>query len=774
MYHVGRPGRGRLREPRAAGLGPRRPQQPHERLLVVGAARTFPVDRRRSAVARLRQRADDPAALVAPRDRATTSTRTRSGSSKASPSGATLIVIDPRLSNTSAKADMWLPAQSGHRRRRCCSRWRGILLDDGAATTASSSQLGELGDVPRGALARAAADVRELRVALLKEEYAQFTPEYAEIETGVPARQDRSRPREAIGARGHRVLHAQLARGGVRQPLGLADHALPLPARRADGRDRRAGRREPALDEQVRPEAPESAAAARLLERAAVPEGVPARVLRDELPAAALPQGRARQARRLLHARLQPAVDESRRLLVDGSAAGRGEDRHARRADADLERDGVVRRLRAADGPRHRAPRHDEPGDARRAAGSGFRQPVHARGAGEAAASRSTLTHEAEPRRSVGGSRVLGRALAGRSIPTARSASASTSSRRTGPASRSRWTSTTDGCSRTPCPGLPEAAAKEDLTPLQYMRKYGVFKVDDKAYSRGARDSAVDERPTAPGVDVSTACARAGFNTPSRKLEFYSPTLAEWGWPEHAIPRYVPGHVHWRDLERAAGRVRPAAELPAADADPHALAGEVAVRDLARQPALDRDRGRGDARHRDRRPREGAHADRLLRHARLGHRGHPARRRRHVAPPRALAAERGRGRRARRVGARAHRRQTAGRYKMRQVHGAQPFESSDPDSARVWWSESRRAPEPDVPGAARSGERHALLAPARARSRRPARTIATATSSSTPNESHRLYKEWMAKTRPAPGPDGTRRPMWFDRPLRPTAKAYKI
>ena len=42
------------------------------------------------------------------------------------------------------------------------------------------------------------------------------------------------------------------------------------------------------------------------------------------------------------------------------------------------------------------------------------------------------------------------------------------------------------------------------------------------------------------------------------------------------------------------------------------------------------------------------------------------------------------------------------------------------------------------------------------------------------NASHRLYKEWMAKTRPAPGPDGTRRPMWFDRPLRPVAAAYKM
>ncbi|HSG00137.1 MAG TPA: molybdopterin-dependent oxidoreductase, partial [Vicinamibacterales bacterium] len=95
-------------------------------------------------------------------------------------------------------------------------------------------------------------------------------------------------------------------------------------------------------------------------------------------------------------------------------------------------------------------------------------------------------------------------------------------------------------------PGLPEAAAKEDLKPLAYMRKYGVFKVDEVAYSKGF------EQPVAEGgIDVDGRML-AGFNTPSRKLELYSTTLAEWGWPEHAIPQYVPGHVYWRDLDRSA------------------------------------------------------------------------------------------------------------------------------------------------------------------------------------------------------------------------------
>ena len=36
----------------------------------------------------------------------------------------------------------------------------------------------------------------------------------------------------------------------------------------------------------------------------------------------------------------------------------------------------------------------------------------------------------------------------------------------------------------------------------------------------------------------------AGFPTPSGRLEFWSSTLAAWGWPEHALPGYIRSHVH--------------------------------------------------------------------------------------------------------------------------------------------------------------------------------------------------------------------------------------
>jgi len=71
-------------------------------------------------------------------------------------------------------------------------------------------------------------------------------------------------------------------------------------------------------------------------------------------------------------------------------------------------------------------------------------------------------------------------------------------------------------------PGLPEAAAKEGLSPLAYMRRYGAFEVKSDQY--GLHEN-------------------AGFKTPSGKIEILSPTLVEWGWPEHALPGSIESHV---------------------------------------------------------------------------------------------------------------------------------------------------------------------------------------------------------------------------------------
>ena len=40
--------------------------------------------------------------------------------------------------------------------------------------------------------------------------------------------------------------------------------------------------------------------------------------------------------------------------------------------------------------------------------------------------------------------------------------------------------------------------------------------------------------------------------------------------------------------------------------------------------------------------------------------------------------------------------------------------------------------------------------------------------------SHEIYKEWLAMTRPAPGPDNLRRPLWMPRTVKPDPIAFKV
>src|SRR5262249_50139827 len=131
-------------------------------------------------------------------------------------------------------------------------------------------------------------------------------------------------------------------------------------------------------------------------------------------------------------------------------------------------------------------------------------------------------------------------------------------------------------------PGLPEKAAAEGLTPLQFMRRYGAFEVAQKigplyeqevpheeiedarrdhfgrVYTRTAKPASPNIVPIPTidgdadgrrfvGVEVDGELLR-GFPTPSGKLEFFSRTLADWGWGEVAIPIYIRSHVHPENL----------------------------------------------------------------------------------------------------------------------------------------------------------------------------------------------------------------------------------
>jgi hypothetical protein len=126
-------------------------------------------------------------------------------------------------------------------------------------------------------------------------------------------------------------------------------------------------------------------------------------------------------------------------------------------------------------------------------------------------------------------------------------------------------------------PGLPEKATAQGLTPLEYMRRHGAVEIPDEVYAqhegrvedladtevRGREDTVTklsfdgSHLPLTGRPDTITAIVdgkpRRGFNTPSRKLDLYSETLAEWGWDEMATPTYAPMHVHHSLIDHERG-----------------------------------------------------------------------------------------------------------------------------------------------------------------------------------------------------------------------------
>ena len=264
-----------------------------------------------------------------------------------------------------------------------------------------------------------------------------------------------------------------------------------------------------------------------------------------------------------------------------------------------------------------------------------------------------------------------------------------------------------------------------------------------------------------------------GFNTPSRLLEFYSPTLKDWGWPEHVIPRYVPGHVHWRDLDRGKGEfdLLPNFRLPTLihTRSPVKWLYEISNSNplwIATADAKTYGIETGDLVKVQ--TRIGYFVTRAwvtegIRPGVLGMSHHLGRWR--------LNEDEG-GPRVASALVRIQR-DAGGRYVMKQVHGAQPFESNDPDTGRIWWSEvgvhqNLTFPvQPDPVSGMHCWHQRVRLEKAGDGDSYGDIVVDT-------EQAHEAYKEWMHNTRPAPGPDGLRRPLWFDRPLRPAAGAYKV
>ena len=100
-----------------------------------------------------------------------------------------------------------------------------------------------------------------------------------------------------------------------------------------------------------------------------------------------------------------------------------------------------------------------------------------------------------------------------------------------------------------------------------------------------------------------------------------------------------------------------------------------------------------------------------------------------------------------------------------------PYESADPDTKRVWWSDAGVHQDITFPVHPDpiSGMHcwHQMVRVERAAPDECYGDIFVDT-----NLSFAVYQRWKALARPAPGPGGLRRPLWIPRVVRPEEKAF--
>jgi hypothetical protein len=112
-----------------------------------------------------------------------------------------------------------------------------------------------------------------------------------------------------------------------------------------------------------------------------------------------------------------------------------------------------------------------------------------------------------------------------------------------------------------------------------------------------------------------------------------------------------------------------------------------------------------------------------------------------------------------------------GKWMMRVVEGIGAYESDDPDTSRIFWTDGgvhQNITFPVHPDPI-SGMHcwHQKLTVEKARPEDKYGDVFVDT-----GRSFDIYKQWLAMTRPAPGPNGLRRPLWLARPLRPAEETF--
>ena len=330
-------------------------------------------------------------------------------------------------------------------------------------------------------------------------------------------------------------------------------------------------------------------------------------------------------------------------------------------------------------------------------------------------------------------------------------------------------------------PGLPEASAKENLTPLEYMRKFGAFEVDKSLYEihlNQVDDGAtVDEEGTARdssgkaiGLKLKEKTV-SGFPTPSRKQEIFSQTMVDWHWAEYATPTYIRSHVHPDELDAENGEMvlLPTFRLPTLI---HSRSGNAKwLAEIANRNPL--------WIHTSDAERLGISNDALVRiTTEIGHFVDRAWVTESIRPG-VVACSHHLGRWRRDQDAMANRwamntvdiSNENGVWKLAIKGGTESFKSEDPDSERIFWADGgvhqnlTFPVQPDPISGMQCWHQKVRVEAASAEDNYGDVVVDT-------NKSREAYRRWLAMTRPAPGPNNLRRPLWIKRPLRPQEELF--
>jgi anaerobic selenocysteine-containing dehydrogenase len=334
--------------------------------------------------------------------------------------------------------------------------------------------------------------------------------------------------------------------------------------------------------------------------------------------------------------------------------------------------------------------------------------------------------------------------------------------------------------------GLPEIAAKEGLTALDYMRKYGAFEVEKAVYEKhmdpapitDLKNEEIDAERGEIRRDgkllaiISDGKARVGFNTPSKRQELFSKTTVDWGWPEYAFPTYVKSHIHPDNFKDGEVVLVPTFRLPTLI---HTRSGNAKwLAEISNRNPL--------WMHTSDAERWGIKTGDLVRVSTdIGYFVNTAWVTEGMRPSVVACSHHiGRWRRAQdpsnnRWSTNQVRlnEEEPGKWKMTVVEGIGAYESDDPDTSRVFWTDGgvhqniTFPVHPDPVSGMHCWHQKVTVEKAHAGDRHGDVFVDT-------NRSFEIYKEWLAMTRPAPGPNGLRRPLWLARPLRPAEEMFYV